>query len=824
MKNASDNIGKWELPVTENVYVGAFDNTDREAQRVTPGMNGDNALTRKFDVCGGACVTEYNADDFSYGYMGGDYFYGITKDNKEIIAASDGKNALKYIFNGAGKFRIMSKKDVLAKTADIKSFNVIKNGGYEAVKVFYNTDAVCDYVAQNSILYTFKERCIDISAVFKCTGLPSGLYRGNCRFLRSRLCEPDETKTRVSYNWIYPENNDFAYKETDALVVSERYGDICCYTFVRDKNSSKLIPIAEIDSLKLPLEIKNDTTEIDYVYDMSICFEKSGKEESYRALFKGRNSEFAAGIAAVDNKGFDTLFSGKEVCLNLNVTNLCDKKLPYSVKYNVLDYYSNIIDNGTFYGDILEGNAAGNRNINLCVENYGMYYLNLYVTTENNEYRECYPFAMLEPHEYRNRKNPFFICGIHAENEGEAEATAETVKKIGVAGVRFGRSYNNEELYKVFCRNGVTRITKGIGGNTNPDKIEEYAKAVKEDADAWINRYEYYLMANEMDTKVKGNYDKCKKFINDVFYPCTFKPAYDYIYKNYPECKNVVWESNCHGSTEWFEAFKEAGIWDASDVIDVHSYSSPSGPDKCFSNQLSSMYASMFSNEYAAVRWKRICRRYGEKRLIIGETGYPTTPANINMQELDIRTQADFNTRIALFFLEAKAEMINYYCLYDRTSVFVGSGGWNEMYFGAMYSYDYYGVHQPKPWAAALANLVRRFEGCSSCEFFDKYEEDEQGTLRAFNVKTENGKFAVLWSNIYMLPNTTAEGRVSNTERIPLPAWQSRWTKSEKRTFDAEGGEVTVIDIMGSERHYKPENGKVTLEITGSPIFVYGIK
>ena len=123
----------------------------------------------------------------------------------------------------------------------------------------------------------------------------------------------------------------------------------------------------------------------------------------------------------------------------------------------------------------------------------------------------------------------------------------------------------------------------------------------------------------------------------------------------------------------------------------------------------------------------------------------------------------------------------------------------------------------------AKKKLLASFDGHKKVSFFDKYEESEFGTLRAFKVEKEDGEFAVLWSNIYKLPNTTAEGRTDKVERIPLPTWESRWIETETREFDAVGDTVKVIDIMGNETILKAENGKVKIEVSGSPIYVYGI-
>ena len=57
-----------------------------------------------------------------------------------------------------------------------------------------------------------------------------------------------------------------------------------------------------------------------------------------------------------------------------------------------------------------------------------------------------------------------------------------------------------------------------------------------------------------------------------------------------------------------------------------------------------------------------------------------------------------------------------------------------------------------------------------------------------------------------------------------MPAWESRWLVSEKRTFDTDADTVRVIDIMGNVSEIPAQNGKVTIEITGSPVYIYGIK
>ena len=43
-------------------------------------------------------------------------------------------------------------------------------------------------------------------------------------------------------------------------------------------------------------------------------------------------------------------------------------------------------------------------------------------------------------------------------------------------------------------------------------------------------------------------------------------------------------------------------------------------------------------------------------------------------------------------------------------------------------------------------------------------------------------------------------------------------------TFDAAGGKVTVTDVMGNIKTYTAVNGKVTVPVSGSPLYIDGIK
>ena len=826
-KETSVSIGNWTLNSDEKVYVGKFDNVkDIANDGIFPGQRAGDSIYR-CDKNPDAVYTpiDFVEADYQFSFVGNGYFYGITNENTEVIAIVTDDGKLIPTRAGIGGYNAKTRPgDTLCQSTGFKDFEVTEVDGYKAVKVNYNAEGKNEAVLRNSSTYIFKEFCLDIDTDFEMI-CDKTVPVYTCSTTSHYINDSNSIARRLAMNWLYPENNDFVYKECDRFVISETYGDYVIHYAEHDPNSSHKYHIPGSAGETMGAFLKDTDLGYEGCAKYSVSVTKNNEREGYEGLFKARNMEFATGIAAVNETDNTTLFLDKHLKLNVNVTNLSANDINFSVRYNIISYDNECVDSAIYYTNILNGFAQANHNIELDLPKYGMYYLNLYVCTKDNEYRECYPFAILEDYEYKHRfENRLGMCATHTETSGEGASTICVCNKLGISVVRLGASYDRLDFVQRLRNNKISYAT-GIGWNQTEAGIDDWKEKVRNILKTFPDA-KYILFANEVDAKSKANYGKSKRFLEETFVPYTFNPAYEVVSKEFPEMlPKMIWQSNCHGTTEWLEAFHESGIWDKSEFIDIHTYSSPSGPDKLYANSLYSMHANSFSNEYAMERFKRLRRRYDpNKKLLVGETGYPTPAHCSDTKEIDIRTGADFNVRIALFLFEAGCEDIIYYCLYDRTTAFNGSSDWNEMYFGAMYNYDYYGVYMPKPWAAAFANLTRRFDGHKKVSFIDKYDEDEFGTLRAFQVETEDDKFVVLWSNIYQLPNTSVQGRVDKVKRIPAPAWENRWTTTETREFEAVGNTVKIVDIMGNEKILKAENGKVSIEVSGSPIYVYGIK
>ena len=108
----------------------------------------------------------------------------------------------------------------------------------------------------------------------------------------------------------------------------------------------------------------------------------------------------------------------------------------------------------------------------------------------------------------------------------------------------------------------------------------------------------------------------------------------------------------------------------------------------------------------------------------------------------------------------------------------------------------------------------------------EKYDEGyDKAGVRAFEFDTAlDGKVVVAYSNSEVLTNGKKNSIGTTGDRTPTLPWNNQWTKTDDTVFEAAGNTVTVYDSMGNKTEYKAENGKVTIPLTGSPVYIHGIK
>lgn len=829
-----------------------FDNTDSEDETPTPGedvqpdnqqnSSDDNSTSsdsntsndkpskneEKYEIMAYG-DSMLDTDDLQYYYEGDGYAYGITSEGQEVISYLEDNGELIDVYGGVGGIGIYklsaANSGTMFSYMGVKSFTRQLVNGEEGIEIVYEiagTEAATCFVKTN---YVFHKNSISVSAHVDAS---SAFGNISASYTKNNIASIISTDERMMYEWVYPENGDYPYTNSDGVCTVSKFDDVhSVYFYNRDINQQEYYYWNNYPDNGFPVEATG-TDGLVYTIDFDMVLEDSRETENplYEAYFKGLDSQFAVGISPIREKEEDsdsTIIVGDEAKLNLNVTNLTDDDLIFSIRYDVRDYYGNVVDSGIFLNSTVFHENEANRHIVINRDTlkkfgrsdpYGMYWINLYTVSSYSKYHECYPFMLVDDYEFKHNNDSIFgISGV----SGDKKTNIDAMEKIGVHYVR--ESISIDERYaKMYNDAGIRLSVQASIEPQNKTGLEKFKKQwdrVKKYAD-WATQ------ANEFSSATKHITDEeVEKLMVNTFIPkYFFSGMSEFIKKNnIPYCYNAY----VYSLDAWNKYQHKYGIWQASDVLDMHCYSNPVAPDLAGSD-----YSSMLYNiEWSLIRQEQSFQKYGgrDKFYCIGETGYPTAHSDA-AGGIGLRNQADFNVRIGMMSLAYGVDCVMFYSLIDRTSWYVGTSDWAEMNFGAFYCNDYYGVIKPKPWAAAYAAMTRLLDGAESAAMSEKYDQsDEKGTVRAIDIKRKDGENILgVWSNIYMLKHTTRFAAQNAVKRNPNLPWNSEWIQSEKVTFDTTKDTVTVKDTMGNTiGKYKSKNGKVTIPITGSPVYIYGV-
>lgn len=831
-----------------------FENTDNAVKHPTPGVYVEPTVSRLEDRNFPESEIA-NEDELTFFYEGANYAYGVTSNNMEYIAYRNEKGELLDVTQGAGKYMLNSVQgSLLVSTVSVENVTPIMKNGYDAVIVDYVESGAYADNSKIQTTYIFKENSISVSSSVNVNSGKVEISADDSYFYRVFINDPVESEQKINSEWVYPPNGDYPYQEFESLCYKDRVTeDITMYSFIRGDDVATRYymgyNLVTLQADRMPINIE-DSKGLYYFHEFDISFVDAVEENQvgcdYLGLFKSFNSDFCAGIAPVKpQEDNSTVFVGKEVDLNLNVTNLTDDDLIFSLRYDIRDYYGNIVDAGLFIDSTVFQYTNANRIIKFKGDKYGIYYLNLYVISKNSSYIECYPFALLEEYEYKyNKTSPFGLNSAWRKTDDEAVITAKLFAKVGSAAVRINA--NDTTLAKELNKLGITQMNGIIGSVNESEKgVEKYVNDVLTTVEKLSPYIDSFEVGNEMNLQTISESGPSVFTVYPKFQKYTFTPTYKAMKEKYPGIRYIPTPfSACQ--QEWAEqltvGYKEdrdgdgkketqvAGIWDKIDIISTHIYGTPWMPDQ-YSLYNPEYKVGVWSIEGALQRMEdtlnKFCNDPTEIDFYITEVGYATTP--LDPTKICLRTQADYNTRSAMLALAYGADRVQFYNAYDRNNYFSGFNNvddeWN---FGAFYEIDYYGTIKPKPWGVSFAVMTRQLESFkkNSASIFSKYDEgwDTNG-VRAIKCKTDlNGDVVIAWSNFEVLSNGKKNATGKTGDRTPCLPWKNNWTKTDKTEFDAAKSVVKVVDVMGNVTEYKAKNGKVEIELTGSPVYIYGIK
>ncbi len=120
-----------------------------------------------------------------------------------------------------------------------------------------------------------------------------------------------------------------------------------------------------------------------------------------------------------------------------------------------------------------------------------------------------------------------------------------------------------------------------------------------------------------------------------------------------------------------------------------------------------------------------------------------------------------------------------------------------------------------KPSLLAYCAVAEALDGA----VFRRYLTFPEGQTKGVLFDTPRGTLAVLWNR--------TEGYIQSERKAsyvsPEP-WLDHWTQRVPAVFSVAQPQVTVIDCIGRKRTVEAKGGDVTLELTGAPLLVYGLR
>jgi len=263
-----------------------------------------------------------------------------------------------------------------------------------------------------------------------------------------------------------------------------------------------------------------------------------------------------------------------------------------------------------------------------------------------------------------------------------------------------------------------------------------------------------------------------------------------------------------NGDLVFLDKVYKAGGWDQFEILSFHAAGEPRTPDFDDGNTYWSYLATLR-------RIHESMRKYGRKELWMTEFYAPCAPnSTVSNNE---RVAAENIPLMCGLAVAADVRGFMLYCLDDydgpeeiKTSSQVGAPAERESYFGLVRR-DW----RPKAGLWAYQAAAYYLDGATFVGDIKLSEPWLHGLL----FESRQGRVALLWSRKdgYLL-QPPAHPRATHR-----PPWQGFWTSRIRIELAAAGSGVTIVDCVGHVRRVTPDSdGKVTIELTGAPIYLLG--
>lgn len=408
--------------------------------------------------------------------------------------------------------------------------------------------------------------------------------------------------------------------------------------------------------------------------------------------------------------------------------------------------------------------------------------------------------------------SPFGLSAIIADpqtypDQFELPQVLKLVERIGVRWLRVGfpikykeeftpeEEWTFKEKMKLLKQYG---ISPHIQLGSDVPKQEERASFSRKLADT-IEKLkditQYIEVGNELNFYISAT-----EYVTNML-----SPINETIKKVFPEGK--IMSMGLGGiQEEWLVEFVKAGGMKLIDILSVHPGCHPRAPE-FWEGWKGWVFRSQMLDAIKSAKEHN-------KEVWITEAYAPASPQR---QYVDLRTSADYMVRTYICALALGVKVVEWYQFQD--------GVWFaqrpvpddiEYNFGLVYT-----DLTPKPAYIAYGVMTEQLEGAVYVGRLELGAEDLYGA----RFKKDGEFIDVLWSyrekHETDLPWWPPE-KYEKVSRKPGEPWEERWREPVFIELPMIG-DITVTDIMGNNHKVSSRDGKVTLKLTGSPIYVRGL-
>lgn len=534
-----------------------------------------------------------------------------------------------------------------------------------------------------------------------------------------------------------------------------------------------------------------------------LSFEPTGKPEEYRA-----RTTFAVYPPGLDDVTAAAAFHGRplavDVSSNLPFNFNMDGKTPLRLKTKVsnagettLNELDSIITVRDFEGKIVEERkdkftltSRSIKQMEIAIPSHpGAYFAEASVHYNGQEYFSRTSLGVAAKYEFKHLDSSIFGIAAYWEIP-DKKAIDALLRRMGVHWIRRGDS--RETVKAIGAEANWHSNVKPLQWSNEPQKKLDWMRKELNDCDRRQNPY--WEFGNEWNMSERGTGKFADNYVNDWLKPLA-KIREEGNFK-----VKLLSMGLAGADLKFLKGIYDNGGWPLLSGIAFHPGRGNFAPD---------YLAAGWTYLGSIRRMKEAIGKYGDKPLWVTEAYACTLPHSWWHDSLRRATENVILTYVLGMAEGIKAVM--FYQMQDGTGFNPGGINLNdhEYHYGLL---DRKGA--VKPLLLAYCAISDALDGAN----FRRYISFNDKQLKGVEFDTPRGRLAVLWHR--------ADGYIqsvkSKTYTTPEP-WLEHWKTRIQAVFETTGTQVTIVDCIGRKWNVAAKDGRITLDMTGSPIMVYGL-